>query len=56
MNPIYYTVTNINGDYAYLTQIDTKQTIMIALALLPMDIMVGNKLKCEMMQYEKIDD
>ena len=47
-----YIVTKIEGEYAYLKEIDTDaEEIFIALFLLPMGVDVGTKLRCEMLQY-----
>ena len=48
----YFVVTSINGDYAYLQQEGKDNIIMVALALLPENIVVGTKLKSFMMEYE----
>lgn len=53
---IDYLVKRIDGDYAYLTQIENPEMEekCVARALLPESIMIGTKLKYEMMQYEII--
>lgn len=51
MKPIYYEVILIDGDYAHLKNIETQDVNIVAMALLPYDIMVGNKIKSEMMEY-----
>ena len=50
----YYEVAIIDGDYAHLKKLDEETTDLklVARALLPESIMVGSKLKYEMMQYE----
>ena len=51
-----YIVTKIEGEYAYLKEIDTdSEEIFIALFLLPMGVDVGTKLRCEMLQYTIIE-
>ncbi len=52
MEPKDYIVTKIEGEYAYLKELnaDTEE-IFIALFLLPMGVDVGTKLRCEMLQY-----
>lgn len=51
MEPIYYTVRKINGDYAImLTDDGTENTI--AMALLPMEITEGCRIKWENFEYE----
>ena len=53
METQYYEITNINGDYAFLTRTDGESTdeVMVAVALLPYDIDVGTKLKWENFTY-----
>ena len=48
-----YTVTKIEGEYAYLREIgnESAEEIFIALFLLPMGIDVGTKLHYEMLEY-----
>ena len=48
------TVTDIRGDYAYITYDQTRITSEVALALLPTDIDVGNRLIFENYEYRKI--
>ena len=52
----YYEVVSIDGDYANLrrTDIESDDLKLVASALLPAEIMVGSKLKYEMLQYEVI--
>ena len=52
----YYEVVSIDGDYAHLLKLDSNQEEpkLVARALLPESIMVGSKLKYEMMQYELV--
>jgi len=52
----YYEVVSIDGDYANLrrTDIESADLKLVARALLPAEIMVGSKLKYEMLQYEVI--
>ena len=49
----FYTVVNIDGDYANLkrTDIASYELKLVARALLPADIEEGTKLKYELMQY-----
>lgn len=53
MGPYEYTVAKIDGDYAVLqrTDIDTKDEILVARALLPEEIDVGTALHYEMFTY-----
>ena len=47
MGPWYYEVVSFDGDYVNLLN-------PVALALLPPEIEVGSKVKCEYFQYEVI--
>lgn len=53
LGPIEYTVARIDGDYAYLQQIDQPQedTKCVARALLPPEIAEGSRIHYEMMEY-----
>ena len=56
MEPKDYIVTKIEGEYAYLKEIDEQgEEVFVALFLLPMGIDVGTKLRCEMLQYTRIE-
>jgi hypothetical protein len=51
-----YVVTKIEGEYAYLKEINGQgDEVFVALFLLPMGIDVGTKLRCEMLQYSIIE-
>ena len=52
-----YVVERIDGDYAYLRDIENAEAepVFVARALLPLEIMEGTKLRYEMLQYEIID-
>ena len=56
METWYYEVVSIDGDYANLkrTDIESDDLKLVARALLPPEIMEGNRLKYELMQYEII--
>ncbi|MBO5869846.1 MAG: hypothetical protein J6Q89_03760 [Clostridia bacterium] len=56
MTPKDYIVTKIEGEYAYLCEIDSSNTdeIFIALALLPNGVDIGTKLHYEMLEYSII--
>ncbi len=51
--PIEYSVARIDGDYAYLQQIDNPQEELkcVARALLPPEVTEGTMLHYEMMEY-----
>jgi hypothetical protein len=52
----YYIVEMIDGDYAHLRKVEENNgdLKLVARALLPEAIMVGSKLKYEMLQYELV--
>ena len=56
METWFYEIVSIDGDYANLKRIDIEldDLKLVARALLPAEIMVGSKLKYELMQYEII--
>ena len=54
METKYYTVTKIEGEYAYIREDNTENEIFIAMALLPEGVDIGTKLKYEMFSYEII--
>ena len=53
MDPIYYTVLAVNGDYAELVT-DAGQPHSITMFLLPEGTAVGSRLKLENFQWELI--
>ncbi len=57
MTPKDYTITKIEGEYAYLRELDSDNTdeIFIALALLPQGVDIGTKLHYEMLEYTVIE-
>ena len=54
METRYYTLTKIDGEYAYLKEKDSDNEIFIALALLPEGADIGSEIKCEMFEYSLI--
>lgn len=48
------TVTDIRGDYAYVKYDDTGVISEVAIALLPWGIDVGDRLKFEDYEFEKV--
>lgn len=54
MEPKDYKVTKIEGEYAYLTDINTGEEMFIALALLPFGTDIGSKLHYELLEYTLI--
>ena len=57
METWFYRVESIDGDYAHLkrTDIESGDLKLVARALLPAEIVVGSRLRYEMMQYEIIE-
>ena len=53
LDPVNYTVQKIDGDYAYLKNLDSldKEAILVARAHLPMDIDEGTKLLWQDLEY-----
>ena len=54
MEAKYYTITKIEGEYAYIQEDNTENELFIAMALLPEGVDIGTKLKYEMLEYEII--
>ena len=50
-----YTVSRIEGEYAYLSDEETGEEVFIALALLPQGVDVGTRLHFEMFEYTVIE-
>ena len=46
-----YTLTRIEGEYAYLRDEESGEEIFVALALLPLGADVGSRLQYEMFTY-----
>ncbi|MBO5416623.1 MAG: hypothetical protein J6A83_08360 [Clostridia bacterium] len=51
MEPKDYVVEKIAGEYATLRDIETNDTLFIAMALLPAGIDIGTRLHYEMLEY-----
>ena len=51
---MYCTVTDIRGDYAYVTYDATGVVSEVAIALLPMGIDIGDRLKFEDYEFTKV--
>lgn len=51
MEPKDYIIDRIEGEYAYLKDIESGNEIFIALALLPSGSDVGSKIHSEMFEY-----
>ena len=54
MEPKDYILVRIEGEYAYLKDIESENEIFIALALLPPGVDVGTRLHYESFSYEII--
>ncbi len=55
LDKIYYTVSSIEGDYAYLkNEGDDTEPKCVARALLPEEIVEGTRLVYEMMEYQLV--
>lgn len=54
METKYYTVSQIEGEYAYLTELESGEELFIAMALLPQNVDIGTKLKYELFEYSII--
>ena len=55
MEPKDYTVTRIEGEYAYLCDSESGEELFIALALLPLGTDLGSRLHYEMLEYTLLD-
>ena len=51
MEPKDYILSKIEGEYAYLRDVESNNEIFIAMALLPEGAQVGTKIHCEMFSY-----
>ena len=54
MQPIIYKVARIDGDYAHLTNTETGEDMLVAMALLPDETDEGMTLKWENFEYSVI--
>ena len=55
MEPKDYILDRIEGEYAYLKDIENGNEVFIALALLPIGADVGSRIHCEMLEYTLAD-
>ena len=55
MEPKDYILSKIEGEYAYLKDIENGNEIFIALALLPNGADIGSKIHSELFEYTLID-
>ncbi|MBR3933357.1 MAG: hypothetical protein IKJ68_05575 [Clostridia bacterium] len=56
MEPKDYVLSKIEGEYAYLKDMESDNEIFIAMALLPPEATVGSKIHCEMFEYTLINE
>ena len=49
-----YVVSEIEGEYAYLTDESSGEKLFIAMMLLPMGVDIGSRLKYEDMNFEEL--
>ena len=54
METKFYILTKIEGEYATLTDKETREELFIAMALLPSGVDVGTRLHYEMLSYTVI--
>ena len=55
MDNTVYTVTRIEGEYAYIAPIDGGEELFIAMALLPLGIDVGSRLEYSFPDFRLMD-
>ena len=55
MQPKDYILIRIEGEYAYIKDIESGNEVFIALALLPIGATIGSKIHFEMLEYTLID-
>ena len=55
MEPKDYIVSKIEGEYAYLKDVESGNEIFIALALLPQGVDLGSRIRWEMFEYTLVD-
>ncbi len=56
MEPHDYTLSRIEGEYAYLKDTESGNEIFIALALLPPNATIGSRIHCEMFCYTLMEE
>ncbi|MBO5713028.1 MAG: chorismate--pyruvate lyase [Clostridia bacterium] len=57
MGEKFYVIIKIDGEYAYLREVDKgeESDVFVALYLLPMGVTVGSKLRSQFFEYELIN-
>ena len=53
MEPVYYTINTLNGDYAYMTS-DSGVENQVAMFLLPDGVDVGSRLRWENFEWSLV--
>ena len=53
METKHYILTDIEGEYAYLTDTESGERVFISLMLLPLGVDVGSRIKCEGFEYSE---
>ena len=56
METKFYILTRIDGEYAYLSDKESKEELFIAMALLPHSADIGSELKYENMEFTLIEN
>ena len=55
METKFYIVTKIEGEYAIITEEESREELFIAMALLPLGIDIGTRLRFENMEFSVED-
>ena len=55
METKFYIVTKIEGEYATITEEESREELFIAMALLPLGIDIGTRLRFENMEFSVED-
>ena len=53
METKHYILTEIEGEYAYLTDTKSGERVFISLMLLPLGADIGTRIKCEGFEYSE---
>jgi hypothetical protein len=51
METKFYTLTKIEGEYATITEEQSREELFIAMALLPLGVDIGTRLRFENMEF-----
>ncbi len=55
MGAKFYTLVRIEGEYAYIREDNSNEDIFIAMALLPLGVDIGTRLKYEDLVFEVVE-